>query len=154
MNDPPHLENQSISEPATTVRHTHLGRNAGAVSLQSGYALPARHHTRGLILIDARVSSCLSRCTLRTLNCLPSCCGAARRTGHSCIVQHVLGPNDRNADYPASQAANVNSEPTFVVINFSGNLRCIAAIKFDPEQCIGKTTSGSMTSNSSIVCSM
>ena len=58
------------------------------------------------------------------------------------------------ADYPTSQAANVNSEPTFVVINFSGNLRCMAAIKFDPEQCIGKTTSGSITSSSSIVCSM
>jgi hypothetical protein len=25
---------------------------------------------------------------LRTLNCLPSCCGAARRTGLSCIMQH------------------------------------------------------------------
>ncbi len=24
-----------------------------------------------------------------------------RQTGHSCIVQHVLEPNDRNADLPA-----------------------------------------------------
>ena len=38
------------------------------VSLQSGYALPARHHPRVLILIDARFSSCLSRCIFASFN--------------------------------------------------------------------------------------
>ena len=64
MNVPPLVEEQSLSEPITTVRPAHLGRNAGVVSLQSGYALPTRHHPRGLILIDARLSPCLSRCSV------------------------------------------------------------------------------------------
>ena len=70
MNDPPSIEDQSLSEPVTTVRPAQVGRNAGAVSLQSGYALPARHHPRVLILIDAGFSSCLSRgsATLITSN--------------------------------------------------------------------------------------
>ena len=62
MNDPPYLENRHISEPATTVRPTRLGRNVGLGPLQSGYALPARHQPHVLILIVAEFSACLSRC--------------------------------------------------------------------------------------------
>ena len=68
MNDLPYLESRHISEPVTTVRPTRLGRNAGVVPLQSGYALPARHHTRVIILIDAGFSACLSRCNLNSLH--------------------------------------------------------------------------------------
>ena len=58
-------KNRFLSEPITTVRPAHLGRNAGVGPLQSGYALPARPHPRVLILIDAGFSPCLSRGTIR-----------------------------------------------------------------------------------------
>ena len=63
----PYAENHSLSEPATTVRPAHSGRNAGVEPLQSGYALPARPHPRVLIMIDAGFSPCLSRCRLHFL---------------------------------------------------------------------------------------
>jgi hypothetical protein len=59
----PLFGNRSITEPVTTVRPAQFERNAGVVSLQSGYALPTRHHPRVLILIVARFSPCLSRGT-------------------------------------------------------------------------------------------
>ena len=56
----PCKENPSIAKPVTTVRPAEFERNAGVLSLQSGYALPARYHPRALILIVARFSPCLS----------------------------------------------------------------------------------------------
>jgi hypothetical protein len=64
MNDPPKRKNRPLSEPATTARPTHSGRNAGLGPLRSGYALPASPQPRVLFLIDAGFSSCLSRCKI------------------------------------------------------------------------------------------
>jgi hypothetical protein len=64
MNDPPKRKNRPLSEPATTARPTHSGRNAGLGPLRSGYALPASPQPRVLFLIDAGFSSCLSRCNV------------------------------------------------------------------------------------------
>ena len=44
---------QSLSEPITTAIPRYLVRHAGVLSLQSGYAFPAREHPRILVLIDA-----------------------------------------------------------------------------------------------------
>ncbi len=54
-------KNRFLSEPITTVRPTHFGRNAGLGPLRSGYALPERPQPRVLILSDAGFSPCLSR---------------------------------------------------------------------------------------------
>jgi transposase len=68
MNDPPKRKNRPLSEPATTARPTHSGRNAGLGPLRSGYALPASPQPRVLFLIDAGFSSCLSRCRVERFN--------------------------------------------------------------------------------------
>ena len=48
----------------------------------------------------------------------------------------------------------MNRAPTLLVTNLSGIRRCIARMKFAPEQCIGTTTSGLSASSSVIVCSI
>jgi hypothetical protein len=76
-----------------------------------------------------------------------------RRSRKASTQEVRQSSQQRNNDH-CRHAANVKRDPTLLVASFSGIRRRIASMKLVPEQCIGKTTSGFNSTNSSIVCSI